>query len=50
MTGGRERPATVSLYTEQGYSHSLPSLQDPRLYHACGSFLTEQGSRVGEEE
>ena len=46
ITGGYNTETTVTRYTEYGVSKELPSLNEGRDNHACGSYLEISGTRV----
>ena len=37
---------TVTRYSRTGQTESLPQLNVGRYYHACGSYLTDEGDNV----
>ena len=36
----------VSVYNEHGWQRDLPNLKQQRMYHACSSYLSNEGDRV----
>ena len=36
----------VSVYNEHGWQRDLPNLNQQRIYHACSSYLSNEGDRV----
>ena len=53
VTGGRDDSApekalaTVAKYSQSGLVEYLPSLIQKRAYHACSSFIGDDGETVG---
>ena len=46
-TGGKRRALkTVTRYSQDGDAETLPELSDARFWHACGSFITDDGENV----
>ena len=37
---------TVTRYSRTGQTETLPQLNVARFYHACGSYLTDEGDNV----
>ena len=48
VTGGSGgvAPKSVTRYSRTGEAETLPELNVGRYYHACGSYLTDQGDMV----
>ena len=48
VTGGgtNDTFTRVTEYSESGYVRDLPSLNQPRYYHACASFENDLGTKV----
>jgi len=46
LTGGRDTMQTVARYNLQGFVEHLPSMQEGRRYHGCGSYHNNDGQMV----
>jgi len=46
LTGGRDSMRVVARYNLQGFVEYLPSMQEGRRYHGCGSYHNTDGQMV----